>query len=211
MNFLNSFLLVKVFLVVLLSLTPAYGQDADLDGISDEVDNCSSVPNGDDLGTCLKLVGGVLKSTGVTCEYHEDCAEDEMCDKFQWDLNENRVGDACECYTDCDCDNNVNILDLISMKREYLRSDCASEYCYADANEDGTVNLFDLVIMRTEYLGADCGACGSPIGVLFVFHGGMIHYKPQYMFDAVAHQFSYDPNHSVYKFVIWNSAIWPDL
>jgi hypothetical protein len=33
--------------------------------------------------------------------------------------------------------------------------------------------------------------------------------KPQYMFDAVVHQFSYDPNHSVYKFVIWSPDFWP--
>ncbi len=29
------------------------------------------------------------------------------------------------------------------------------------------------------------------------------------MWDAMVHQFSYDPNHSVYKFVIWNSSNWP--
>ena len=49
----------------------------------------------------------------------------------------------------------------------------------------------------------------SDIGVLFVFHGGMEVNKPQYMFDAVLHQFSYDPNHSVYKFVIWSPDFWP--
>ena len=47
------------------------------------------------------------------------------------------------------------------------------------------------------------------IGVLFVFHGGMEYNMPQYMFDAVAHQFSYNPNHSVYKFVIWTPSFWP--
>ena len=31
----------------------------------------------------------------------------------------------------------------------------------------------------------------------------------QYMWDAVVHQFSYDPNHSVYKLVIWDSEFWP--
>jgi hypothetical protein len=49
------------------------------------------------------------------------------------------------------------------------------------------------------------------IGVLFVFHGGMEVNKPQYMFDAVAHQFSYNPNHSVYKFVIWSPSFWPQM
>jgi hypothetical protein len=49
----------------------------------------------------------------------------------------------------------------------------------------------------------------ADIGVLFVFHGGMEVNKPNYMFDAVAHQFSYNPNHSVYKFVIWTPSFWP--
>ena len=47
------------------------------------------------------------------------------------------------------------------------------------------------------------------IGVLFVVHGGMTTYEVQYMWDAVVHQFSYDPNHSVYKLVIWDSEFWP--
>ena len=49
----------------------------------------------------------------------------------------------------------------------------------------------------------------ADIGVLFVFHGGMEVNRPQYMFDAVLHQFSYNPNHSVYKFVIWSPDFWP--
>ncbi|MCX5887046.1 MAG: hypothetical protein NT096_14250 [Proteobacteria bacterium] len=49
----------------------------------------------------------------------------------------------------------------------------------------------------------------SHIGVIYVIHGGMDTNAPQYMFDAAVQQFSYDPNHSVYKFVIWNPANWP--
>ena len=47
------------------------------------------------------------------------------------------------------------------------------------------------------------------IGVIFVVHGGMDTYEPQYMWDASVHQFSYDPNHSIYNFVIWNPTYWP--
>jgi len=50
---------------------------------------------------------------------------------------------------------------------------------------------------------------GSHIGVIYVIHGGMDTNKPQYMFDAAVQQFSYDPNHSVYKLVIWNPVNWP--
>ncbi len=48
----------------------------------------------------------------------------------------------------------------------------------------------------------------NKIGVLYVQHGGMKYYKPQYMWDAVVHQFSYDNNHSIYNFVIWNPFFW---
>ena len=37
------------------------------------------------------------------------------------------------------------------------------------------------------------------IGVLYVLHGGMDIFAPQYMWDASLHQFSYDPNHPVYQ------------
>jgi len=46
------------------------------------------------------------------------------------------------------------------------------------------------------------------IGVIFALHGGMNTYHPQYLWDASVHMFSYDPNHPVYKIVIWNSSWW---
>jgi hypothetical protein len=49
----------------------------------------------------------------------------------------------------------------------------------------------------------------TDIGVIFVVHGGMDTYEPQHMWDASVHQFSYDPNHSIYNFVIWNPTYWP--
>lgn len=52
---------------------------------------------------------------------------------------------------------------------------------------------------------------GRPIetvGVLFVAHGGFDHYQKQYLWDASIQMFSYEPNHSVYKMVIWNPANW---
>jgi hypothetical protein len=55
---------------------------------------------------------------------------------------------------------------------------------------------------------ASCEHAGERIGVLFVIHGGMDTNKSQYMWDATVQQFSYDHNHSVYKFVIWNSTNW---
>jgi hypothetical protein len=52
-------------------------------------------------------------------------------------------------------------------------------------------------------------AHGQPdIGVIFVVHGGMDTNTPQGMWDAAILQFSFEHNHSVYQFVIWNSANW---
>lgn len=34
------------------------------------------------------------------------------------------LGDACECYADCNCDTKVNLADLILTKYEFLRNDC---------------------------------------------------------------------------------------
>ncbi len=49
----------------------------------------------------------------------------------------------------------------------------------------------------------------ADIGVILVVHGGMDTNEPQFMWDAAVLQFSFDHNHSVYKFVIWNSENWP--
>ena len=53
-----------------------------------------------------------------------------------------------------------------------------------------------------------CGIVQEKIGVIFVVHGGMSEYKDQYLWDAGLQQFSFDPNHSVYKLAIWNPAQW---
>jgi hypothetical protein len=46
------------------------------------------------------------------------------------------------------------------------------------------------------------------IGVIFAVHGGMDHYSPQYLWDSSVQMFSYDPNHPVYKIIIWNPESW---
>ncbi len=53
-----------------------------------------------------------------------------------------------------------------------------------------------------------CGVVQEKIGVIFVVHGGMSEYNDQYLWDAGLQQFSFDPNHSVYKLAIWNPAQW---
>jgi len=56
-----------------------------------------------------------------------------------------------------------------------------------------------------------CNVVGEKIGVLFVIHGGQDTAESQFMWDATIQQFVYDPNHSIYKFVIWNPSFWPEV
>jgi len=65
-----------------------------------------------------------------------------------------------------------------------------------------------LLILALFLAPTSCGIVGEKIGVLYLLHGGMSTLKPQHMWDAVAEMFCYDPNHSVYKLVIWNPTYW---
>ena len=134
--------------------------DTDNDSVGNACDNCPLNPNSTELGTCVKLTSGVFIGTGVSCEDFSDCGDDEACQQNQQDSNLNGIGDACECYSDCDYDTEVGLFDLIIMKGEYGRSDCAVIPCDADCNDDGGVGLFDLIIMKTEYSkgGVSCSA-----------------------------------------------------
>jgi hypothetical protein len=52
------------------------------------------------------------------------------------------------------------------------------------------------------------GSAQEKVGVMFVVHGGFDNYQDQYLWDAGVQQFSYEPFHSVYKFVIWGGPEW---
>ncbi len=104
--------------------TTTVPEDSDNDGIIDRDDNCPEVPNGLISGTCEKIVSGVFLGTGVICTDSEECEEGEFCDMVQFDFNSNGIGDACECYADCNCDTKVNLADLVLTKNEFLRDDC---------------------------------------------------------------------------------------
>ncbi|MBN2106516.1 MAG: hypothetical protein JW832_03760, partial [Deltaproteobacteria bacterium] len=66
-----------------------------------------------------------------------------------------------------------------------------------------------LIVLAALVMGIS-GSCllREKVGVLFVVHGGFDHYTQQAVWDAGVQQFSYDPNHPVYKQVIWNAAWW---
>jgi hypothetical protein len=71
----------------------------------------------------------------------------------------NGCGDACECHADCTGDQKVNLTDLVKMKEEFNRSNCATIPCQADCNYDTKVNLSDLVMMKSEFNRTNCPVC----------------------------------------------------
>jgi hypothetical protein len=101
-------------------------------------------------------VSGVFLSAEKTCIDNGDCEENELCETYQIDINNNNIGDACECYADCDNSSIVNSKDLLIMKIEYNRIDCAINPCSADINNDNRVNSNDLLIMKIQYNRSGC-------------------------------------------------------
>ncbi len=130
--------------------------DDDNDGTLDGVDNCPNHPNGELLGTCVVESGDIVMGTGIWCTSSDECENVEYCQKNQGDCNSNSIGDVCECYVDVNDDAKVNLADLVLMKGEFLRDDCATNLCVADCNLDHQVNLEDLLIMKVQFLKNDC-------------------------------------------------------
>ncbi len=121
-------------------------------------DNCFDIPNGPDVGTCVKNISGMLLGTGIVCTDDVDCSMGEICDTFQGDHDGNGIGDACECYSDINCDAKVNLSDLMILKDEFNQP-CPPSPCSADITGDGNVNLSDLVIMKVQFMRSGCPEC----------------------------------------------------
>jgi hypothetical protein len=92
----------------------------------------------------------------VECTDDLDCNSGEMCQMNQEDYNTNGVGDACECYADITHDGKVNSADLLAMKIQYNRTDCATNPCSADLNHDDKVGSMDLLILKLQYNRTGC-------------------------------------------------------
>jgi len=127
-------------------------------------DNCVHQPNGPTRGTCVRMVGGVLIGTGITCTPEgNECAAGQTCQLEQGDGNGNGngIGDVCECYGDIsgsagNPDSKVDAFDLLKMKQEFNRTGCTPETCSADVNADGKVDSFDLLIMKVQFNKTGC-------------------------------------------------------
>jgi hypothetical protein len=121
----------------------AIDTDGDGDGVLNVEDNCWEVSNPyqiDSNHDCPAPPYTVDPECGDDCEVANTCLADIAP------------------ITGVDC--KVNLSDLVLMKGEFLRPDCATTPCYADIapapNGDNKVNLSDLVLMKGEFLRPDC-------------------------------------------------------
>ena len=135
------------------------------DGIPEEGDNCPIIPNGPNLGTCVRNEFGVVHSYRVgnpkqfiICTADADCAATGgICQMMQGDYNGNGYGDVCDCYADFNQDGRVSIPDYSLMRQEYGRFNCSEQNsCHCDANQDGKITTFDFILLKQEYGKLNC-------------------------------------------------------
>jgi hypothetical protein len=135
---------------------PVDTADIDGDGVGTLCDNCPYHPNGSVVGTCIKMIGNVPIGVEKFCTGAGDCPSNEICDMSQKDLNNNGVGEACECYADFNYDAKIDLADIVKIKPEYLTLDCNANSCETDANYDNKVNISDLLILRAQFMRTNC-------------------------------------------------------
>lgn len=154
---MKGLLIVFTCVMVLgVGIYPALAQDSDGDGILDEVDNCLLIPNGPNLGTCVKPFLGIVIPAGDSCTDDSTCGTGKTCQKTQGDSNDDGIGDVCECYADFNGDGAVAISDVFLIKSEWGRTDCDVDPCETDMNADGVVSLKDLGMLQREYGRFNC-------------------------------------------------------
>ena len=72
--------------------------------------------------------------------------------KEQGDINENGVGDVCECYADANGNQRVGTDDVGILIEEWATMDCdpdnETKCCRADANENGRVGTGDVGLIN---------------------------------------------------------------
>lgn len=69
--------------------------DDDMDGLSDQTDNCPSSPNGPNGGTCTAGL------EGQTCMSDFECGSDGYCSMHQEDTDGDGAGDVCDRKPEC--------------------------------------------------------------------------------------------------------------
>jgi hypothetical protein len=127
--------------------------DLDADGLYGACDNCATIPNSPDAGTCI---AGTL---GEPCMTDEDCGTGGDCNNNQEDNDLDGAGDICDnCWevqnpdqldSDEDCPEPPYGADPVC-------GDACENQCQADFDDDGNVYPSDLSVFLGEYGRTDC-------------------------------------------------------
>jgi hypothetical protein len=118
-----------------------------------ETDNCSIIPNGPFLGTCI--VGNI----GDSCIVNEACGPGGLCSMNQQDIyppQGNGIGDACDCEGDFDCDGDCDGTDAAAFKTDFGRSSfldpCINEdQCHGDFDCDNDCDGTDAALFKVDF------------------------------------------------------------
>ena len=70
---------------------------------------------------------------------------------------------------------------------------------------------FFIVLTIMFVFGINPSKAQDKVGVLFAVHGGFDQYSRQNLWDASMEMFSYEPNHSVYRYSLWCPSTWPTI
>ena len=129
--------------------------DADCDGVPDQGDNCSGIPNGPDGGFCTAGT-----NSGTPCLEHCDCGLiASYCSTSQEDSyppGGNNIGDACECEGNFDTDTDVDGTDASKFKTHFGRSKiqnpCTNvSTCNGDFECDQDVDGTDASLFKKDF------------------------------------------------------------
>jgi thrombospondin type 3 repeat protein len=135
--------------VIQIRAEPTPPDDADGDGVSNDIDNCARTFNPDQADRDKDGIGDV-------CDLCPDYASTNNND-----LDHNGIGDVCECG-DQTQDGTVNVLDLVGINLAIFGAVQVNPLC--DANNDGKCNVQDIVGANQKIFGrpAYCSRYPAP-------------------------------------------------